>query len=49
MSEYVDARSLTDEARQALRVRAVRAVLNGMRKSDAAEAFGVHRKGCIAT
>lgn len=42
MGEYVDARSLSDEAREALRMRAVRAVLGGMRKVDAAEAFGVH-------
>ncbi len=39
-----DARSLTPQAQQALRVQAVKAMLEGMTQSEAARRFGVSRK-----
>ena len=36
-----DARSLSPEGQEALRKRAVRAVLNGMKQTAAAQTFGV--------
>ena len=39
-----DARSLSSQAQQALRVQAVKAILEGMTQSEAARRFGVSRK-----
>jgi len=39
-----DARSLSADAQEALRRRAVQAVLRGMTQADAAKAFGVTRR-----
>lgn len=38
-----DSRSISSEAQEALRIRAVRAIINGMTQTDAAKVFGVSR------
>jgi transposase len=44
MGKRIDARTLSEEAREVVRRRAVEAVMNGMSQTEAAEVFGVSRQ-----